>query len=85
MSLNEERSKLDQKGPNVITYKGQTDHFAAPLKGLSRTKAILFHDGFLFSLNSTALYAPVEKIFPLLERTIVISHKDLQCCWHGSS
>lgn len=38
MSITEERSKLDQKGPKVITFKGQTDHFSAPLKGLSPNK-----------------------------------------------
>lgn len=51
MSITEERSKLDQKGPKVITFKGQTDHFSAPLKGFSQTKAILFQDGFLFFIE----------------------------------
>lgn len=73
---------------NVITLKGQTDRFAALLRGLSQTKAMLLQDGFfsfieLFQQLYMRRSLPVEQISTSLDtadkttRTNDISHRDL--------
>ncbi len=75
-------------------FKGQTDCFTAPLKGLFQTKAILLQDECFFIELSPLLYMqsspPVEQISTFLDTAEKTTCTELlvmkiRFCPHGSS